>query len=50
MNGLREAFKLDDHVDFIGMYTRPADPLISDRECVQMTSQDIWKVTGYRFT
>lgn len=50
MNGLREAFKLDTHVEFFGKYTRPADPLVSDRERVQMTVQDIWKVTGYRFT
>ena len=49
MKGLREAFKLNDHVDFFGAYTQPADPLVSDREYVQMTVQDIWAVTGYRF-
>lgn len=25
------------------------DPLISDKERVKMTAQDVWKVTGYRF-
>ena len=50
MKGLREAFNLNDHVDFFGAYTQPADPLVSDRKCVQMTVQDIWAVTGYHFT
>lgn len=36
MNGLREAFKPNDHVEFIGMYTWLADPLVSDYDWVQM--------------
>ena len=37
-------------VDFAGKYTLAANSMVSDRERVQMTIQDIWKITGYRFT
>jgi hypothetical protein len=26
------------------------DPLVMDKKRVQMTAQEIWKVTGFRFT
>ncbi|KAJ7078963.1 hypothetical protein C8R44DRAFT_654310 [Mycena epipterygia] len=46
---LREAFKHNKHVDFRGTYQTPEDPLITDKERVQMTVYEIWTVTGYRF-
>jgi hypothetical protein len=49
MKQLRKAFKKSDRVFFHGCYNIPADPLISDKERVKMTAQDVWKVTGYRF-
>jgi hypothetical protein len=49
MKQLRKAFKKSERVFFHGCYNIPADPLISDKERVKMTAQDVWKVTGYRF-
>ncbi|KAJ7774512.1 hypothetical protein DFH07DRAFT_865834 [Mycena maculata] len=37
------------HVEFRGTYQTPEDPLITDKERVQMTIYEIWKVMGYRF-
>lgn len=52
---LRKAFKpaggvLQKDVFFNASYELPHDPLVSDKERVQMTAQELWKVTGYRFT
>ena len=47
-SNLRHAFKRKD-VCFNASYTLPVDPLITDKERVQMTAHEIWKVSGYRF-
>ncbi|KAJ3741085.1 hypothetical protein DFH05DRAFT_1424144 [Lentinula detonsa] len=38
------------HISFHGEYTMPTDPFLSDRERVKLVANEIWKVTGYRFT
>ncbi|KAJ7029433.1 hypothetical protein C8F04DRAFT_1187647 [Mycena alexandri] len=48
-SGLRDAFKHSKHVNFRGTYQTPEDPLITDKERVQMAILELWKVTGYRF-
>jgi hypothetical protein len=47
---LRKAFKEKKQVNFFGTYCLPEDPMVSDSERVRMTTHEIWKVTGYRFT
>ena len=47
---IRAGFKKDKHVEFYGTYNMPADPLVTDKERVDMIVHEIWKVTGYRFT
>ncbi|KAJ3710052.1 hypothetical protein DFJ43DRAFT_1162301 [Lentinula guzmanii] len=37
-------------ISFHGEYTMPTDPFLSDRERVKLVANEIWKVTGYRFT
>ncbi|KAJ6546393.1 hypothetical protein DFH09DRAFT_927184, partial [Mycena vulgaris] len=49
-SALRHAFKTEKHVEFRGTYQTPEDPLVSDKERVEMTIYEIWKVTGYRFS
>jgi hypothetical protein len=49
MKGLRQTFKTKNKVFFSGCYQKPEDPLISDKEHVQMMAYEIWKVSGYRF-
>ncbi|KAJ7434395.1 hypothetical protein B0H11DRAFT_1757683 [Mycena galericulata] len=49
LNGLKDAFKTNKRVEFHGTCQIPEDPLVSDKERVQMTIYEIWKVTGYRF-
>ncbi len=39
----------DENVIFNGAYELDKDPLMSDKEQVQVTVQEVWKVTGYRF-
>lgn len=50
LDALRGAFKDGKHVKFHGAYTLPVDPLVSDKDRIRMTTHNIWKVTGYRFT
>jgi len=47
---IRACFKSGQNVEFLGCYRQPEDPLVSDRERVEMAVHEIWKVTGYRFT
>jgi len=47
---LRNQFKQGKDINFCGSYILPDDPLVSDRERIKMTADEIWKVTGYRFT
>jgi hypothetical protein len=49
MKHLRRVFSNTECVFFHGHYTIPVDPLITDKQRVQMTAHDIWKATGYRF-
>ncbi|KAJ7436299.1 hypothetical protein B0H11DRAFT_1754960 [Mycena galericulata] len=46
---LRDAFDKESDVNFHGSYTISNDPLVSDKERVQLTIREIWKVSGYRF-
>ncbi|KAJ7501402.1 hypothetical protein B0H11DRAFT_2373646 [Mycena galericulata] len=46
---LRDAFDKDSDVNFPGSYTISDDPLVSDKERVQLTIREVWKVSGYRF-
>ena len=47
---IRACFKGGQNIEFLGHYRQPEDPLVNDRERVEMTVHEIWKVTGYRFT
>ncbi|KAG6834276.1 hypothetical protein H0H93_010729, partial [Arthromyces matolae] len=47
---LRTDFRENSIVNFDGTYTIAFDAMISFRDCVQKAQQEIWKVTGYRFT
>ncbi|KAJ3736291.1 hypothetical protein DFJ43DRAFT_604152 [Lentinula guzmanii] len=38
------------HISFHGQYIMPSDPLVTDRERVRMATNEIWKITGFRFT
>ncbi|KAJ7217434.1 hypothetical protein C8J57DRAFT_1598609, partial [Mycena rebaudengoi] len=46
---LRQAFHTTKDVEFHGTYHLAQDPLVSNKQRVQMTTYEIWKVTGYRF-
>jgi hypothetical protein len=46
---IRTCFKGGKDVEFYGCYSMPEDPLVSDGERVEMTVNEVWKVTGYRF-
>lgn len=47
---IRACFRDEEHLEFYGCYSLPEDPLVSDKERVEMVMNEIWKVTGYRFT
>ena len=49
MKQLKKVFKTSERVFFYGSYDTPANPLVSDKEYVQLTAHDIWKASGYRF-
>ena len=49
MKSLKDVFKTTEHVFFHGSYAIPADPLVMDKEHVQMTVHDLWKAAGYCF-
>ena len=36
-------------VEFDGTFTMAEDPLVTDKERVQMLTHKVWKVTGWRF-
>ncbi|KAK6996318.1 hypothetical protein R3P38DRAFT_2366779, partial [Favolaschia claudopus] len=46
---LRNKFKSSNQVRFRGSFEASEDPLITDKERVQMFILEVWKVTGYRF-
>ncbi|KAG1878754.1 hypothetical protein C8R48DRAFT_745325 [Suillus tomentosus] len=46
---LRTLFKSSNEVRFYGSYLLPEDPVISEKERVQMAALEVWKTTGYRF-
>ncbi|KAG7085883.1 hypothetical protein E1B28_003417 [Marasmius oreades] len=37
-------------IDFHGEYTLPADPMVTNKERVQFTMREAWRITGFRFT
>ena len=49
MKSLKTVFKTTEHIFFHGNYTIPADPLVTEKERVQMTAHDLWEATGYCF-
>ncbi|KAF8508628.1 hypothetical protein BU17DRAFT_70752 [Hysterangium stoloniferum] len=49
MKSLRQVFKTNKMVFFYGCYQKSDDPLVSDKEHIQMTAYEIWRVSGYRF-
>ncbi|THU83388.1 hypothetical protein K435DRAFT_971589 [Dendrothele bispora CBS 962.96] len=50
MTALAACFKPGGQSVFSGTYTTPNDPPISDKQRIQLVSNDIWRATGYRFT
>ncbi|KAJ7475021.1 hypothetical protein FB451DRAFT_1247281 [Mycena latifolia] len=48
-SSLRETFRMKKDVEFNGTYQVQHDPLVSDKERVQMVVYEVWKVSGYRF-
>ena len=50
MKKLKYAFKTSEDIFFHGCYDTPTDPLSSDNTRVKATADEIWQVTGYRFT
>ncbi|KIJ55874.1 hypothetical protein M422DRAFT_40827 [Sphaerobolus stellatus SS14] len=49
-NYMKVAFKQGTNVEFSGCYEIPADPQISYQDCVKFIVEEIWKMTGYRWT
>ncbi|KAK7006027.1 hypothetical protein R3P38DRAFT_3367397 [Favolaschia claudopus] len=49
-DAIRKAFKTGKSVNFRGTYLAANDPLITDKERLQMTTDELWKVSGYRFS
>lgn len=49
MLSLRQSVKAKDGTHFCGIYRMDMDPLVKDRERVQMVAHEVWKVSGYRF-
>ena len=47
---LRHQFKHEQSLTFCGGYVLASDPLVTDKERVQMMAGEVWKVIGYRFT
>jgi len=47
---LRAQFKASARVDFHGTYSIEADDLIEPKAQTHMLAEELWKVTGYRFT
>ncbi|KAF9266416.1 hypothetical protein L218DRAFT_996593 [Marasmius fiardii PR-910] len=50
LNALRNAFALSQDVVFAGSYLDSNNPPISDKQRVQVVTNDVWRATGYRFT
>ena len=50
LNTLRTQFKESAHVEFHGRYPIMEDNLIKPKEQTHMVGQEIWQLTGYRFT
>ena len=46
---LKKVFKTSDRIFFYGCYDLPADPQMADRDQVNITADEIWRVTGYCF-
>jgi len=49
-DSIREEFQSHEDISIKGSFTIAHDPLVSFRKRVQMTADEIWKMTGYRFT
>ena len=50
MVALKSVSKHATHVAFSGQYRIASDPLVTPRERVKMTAEEVWQVTGYRWT
>lgn len=49
MKQLKNVFKTTECIFFHGCFDTPSDPLISEKDYVKRTTNDIWKASGYRF-
>ena len=49
MTHLKKVFKKSDRVFFFACYDSPVDPLTSDKDLINATAHEIWRITGYRF-
>ena len=47
---LRNLVRQHGNIHFDGYYYLPTDPLISAKQHIQMTVQELWRVTAYRWT
>jgi len=48
-DALRQQFKQEQSITFCGAFILANDPLVTDKERVQMMASEVWKVIGYRF-
>ena len=49
-HALRAQFKASALVDFHGTYSIEEDDVIEPKERTHILAEELWKVTGYRFT
>lgn len=49
-DSLRSEFRTRSDVVFKGAYEAPDDPLVHAKQQVEMAAQEVWRITGYRFT
>ncbi|KAG7089972.1 hypothetical protein E1B28_011597 [Marasmius oreades] len=50
LNAMRNAFAVSQDVVFAGSYLDSNNPPMSDKQRVQVVTNDVWRATGYRFT
>ncbi|KAF8520623.1 hypothetical protein BU17DRAFT_88824 [Hysterangium stoloniferum] len=49
-DSIRSKFRTRSDVVFKGVYEALDDPLVTAKQQVEMAAQEVWRVTGYRFT
>ncbi|KAK6975132.1 hypothetical protein R3P38DRAFT_2810932 [Favolaschia claudopus] len=48
-SAIRQAFRNGNEIIFHGTYLALEDPLITNKEWVELTARELWNVGGYRF-